>query len=390
MLYGRGDFDRIDYRLVEDGQRGIEFVVSEKPWGPNYPAVRRRPFLGHAGRQQLRPAHRPQAQLAQCAGRAVDQRPQSGRRRRATRPSSTSRSRSRRHCSRPRTRASATRRWISSSRAPKSPNTGVLTDRVGVDLGYALGTWGELRIGPQYVHQRAYPTVALPGFPVTRTDAWGVAALARADTQDNAFFPHRGLRGFVTAFVRHTARGQRRPQRHARRDRLPPVAAASVRRHRQPRGCAPPEPTLKGAIVDNYRLGGFLELSGLRDGGAAGPVPRQGARRLLHRMGHLPVIGNTYYAGGSLEIGNVWPNRDAISARTPSRRAAYSSPPTRRSARSTSRGATRRAAIRRGTSSSGDHERRRPSQGANCSRSGGTARSAEGVLMSAAGPRVRS
>ena len=36
-LYGRGDFERIDYRLVPDGaRRGVEFVVTEKPWGPSY------------------------------------------------------------------------------------------------------------------------------------------------------------------------------------------------------------------------------------------------------------------------------------------------------------------------------------------------------------------
>jgi len=30
-------------------------------------------------------------------------------------------------------------------------------------------------------------------------------------------------------------------------------------------------------------------------------------------MGSLPVFGNTYYAGGSLEIGNVWQQRSDIS-----------------------------------------------------------------------------
>src|SRR5262249_21655452 len=36
-LYGRGDFDRIDYRLIPEGARqGVEFVVTEKPYGPNF------------------------------------------------------------------------------------------------------------------------------------------------------------------------------------------------------------------------------------------------------------------------------------------------------------------------------------------------------------------
>jgi NTE family protein len=33
----------------------------------------------------------------------------------------------------------------------------------------------------------------------------------------------------------------------------------------------------------------------------------------LHRTGALPIFGNTYYLGGSLEMGNVWQERSAIS-----------------------------------------------------------------------------
>jgi NTE family protein len=37
VLYGRGDFERIDYTLQDDkGQRSIVFNVSEKTWGPNF------------------------------------------------------------------------------------------------------------------------------------------------------------------------------------------------------------------------------------------------------------------------------------------------------------------------------------------------------------------
>ena len=69
------------------------------------------------------------------------------------------------------------------------------------------------------------------------------------------------------------------------------------------------EPTLLG----NFRLGGFLELSGLRTAELEGQYLGRARAVFLHRMGTLPVFGNTYYFGGSLEAGNVWQQRSAIS-----------------------------------------------------------------------------
>ena len=68
-------------------------------------------------------------------------------------------------------------------------------------------------------------------------------------------------------------------------------------------------PTLPG----NLRLGGFLEISGLRTGELEGAYLGRARAVFLHRMGTLPVFGNTYYAGGSLEIGNVWQQRSDVS-----------------------------------------------------------------------------
>src|SRR5262249_60489419 len=61
------------------------------------------------------------------------------------------------------------------------------------------------------------------------------------------------------------------------------------------------------------RLGGFLEISGLRSQELQGSYLGRARAVYLHRTGSLPVFGNTYYLGGSLEIGNVWPQRSAIS-----------------------------------------------------------------------------
>jgi NTE family protein len=66
-------------------------------------------------------------------------------------------------------------------------------------------------------------------------------------------------------------------------------------------------------LVDNFRLGGFLDLSGLRTQELEGSYLGRARAVYRHKMGALPIFGNTYYLGGSLEIGNVWRERSAIS-----------------------------------------------------------------------------
>ena len=65
-------------------------------------------------------------------------------------------------------------------------------------------------------------------------------------------------------------------------------------------------------LLGNFRLGGFLEISGLRTEELEGSYLGRARAVYLHRLGQLPVFGNTYYLGGSLEVGNVWQERSAI------------------------------------------------------------------------------
>jgi NTE family protein len=312
VLYGRGDFDRIDYQLIdENGERRIEFHVSEKPWGPNFlqfgiglasdiqgdssfgVRVRhKRTWLNELGAQWTsdlnlgtathfdtefyQPLTLSQTLFASAYG------------------------------------SIGTAPLDFFSNGEKVAEYSVLTERVGAALGYTAGTWGEMRLGPEFVHQRAYPTVALPGFPVAVTDRWGLAVSARVDTQDNTFFPHRGLRLFATAFT-GTQRQDGVDQSVTRGEFDIHQSIPFTDRDTLNLGVRAAGTNLKSAVTD-FRLGGFLEISGLRITELQGPYLARGRAVYLHRMGTLPVIGNTYYAGGSLEIGNVWQSRDAISA----------------------------------------------------------------------------
>ena len=68
------------------------------------------------------------------------------------------------------------------------------------------------------------------------------------------------------------------------------------------------------SIVNPFLLGGFLNLSGLRIQQLAGSYEAFGRLVYYHRLTTFPWLGGDVFAGGSLETGNTWQQRSAISA----------------------------------------------------------------------------
>ncbi len=284
-----------------------------KAVGPRLSGVRPGLFVGHAGGEHVRAQDPVQADVAQFARRRMDQRHR-GRLDElpALRALSAAQSGAD-ACSSPPTRASGRRPRTSSCRASRSPSTACSTSASASisDTHSAAGaTCGS---GPQYVHERGDPAVASPLFPVTRLDEWGFALLGHIDTQDNAFFPRHGLRLTFAGFT-----GTQR-----QRDVDQKVSRAELDVHQSiPIGDQDAinvglrlagTDVFNPVLVGNFRLGGFLEVSGLRYRELEGSYLGRARAVYLHRMGTLPVFGNTYYFGGSLEAGNVWQQRSAIS-----------------------------------------------------------------------------
>jgi NTE family protein len=312
-LYGRGDFARIDYELIgRPPQRRVQFVVAEKPWGPDYLVFGlgfssdtqgentfglrmryKRTWLNSLGGEwdndiSLGTTNYLRSELYQPLNLAqtVFAAPYAG--------------------------IGTTTEYIF-SQGIKVAEYRVLDERVGIDIGYSFGSWGDLRVGPVYVHERGDPAVASPEFPVTSLDEWGLAILGRIDTQDNAFFPRHGLRLTVSGFS-GTQREQGVDRKLSRvaldvHQSVPIGDRDAVNLGLRLAGTNLFNPTLLG----NFRLGGFLELSGLRNQELEGAYLGLARAVYVHRMGTLPVVGSTYYLGGSLEIGNVWQERSAIS-----------------------------------------------------------------------------
>jgi len=319
-LYGTSEYERIDYRLVEDaGRQGLVVDVHEKAMGPNYLRFglfystdfqgestfallmgHRRVWVNRLGAEWLN-----EIELGRIARLATE----------FYQPFDVDR-----------TAFGSAHGFVQNvpryvfSGSQRVAEYAVQTNSAGADLGLSFRNSGELRVGPVYTYYRGTPTVAVPGFQTIRQTDAGGRLLARWDSLDNAFFPRRGVRASLDVFY-----GQRTQQvgsgteevsnRLARGDLLVNagipltkdgflnVAARAGALNRD-------DPSL----VNPFLLGGLFNLSGLRDGQLAGSYLGFGRVVYYHRIGRLPFVGGDVFAGGSAEAGNTWQQRASASA----------------------------------------------------------------------------
>jgi NTE family protein len=318
-LYGRGDFEQIDYRLVqEQNQQGLIIDVVEKSWGPNYLRFglalntdlqgdtafdvrigHKRTWINSLGAEwindvSLGTVNRYATEFYQplsvgnfvfgSVHGLIQRRPQ----------------------------------YLYDGNQ-RIAEYSVLTEKAGLDIGTPLSTYGELRAGYLWVHQRGNPTIAVPGFPSAVSTESGGRVLLRWDGLDNPYFPRKGLKFIGEAFVGsnrqsepgipdYTSTGQRASLFANAAFSVTPddffnvaVRGGAIHRERQD-------------VINDVSLGGFLNLSGLRNDQLSGDYLGLGRVVYYHQLGKLPVIGGAIYAGGSLEMGNVWQQRNDVSA----------------------------------------------------------------------------
>ncbi len=319
-LYGTGEYERIDYRLVEDrGRSGLVLNVREKSMGPNYVrfglayssdfqgestfsllAGHRRVWVNGLGAQWLN-----EIELGRITRAATE----------FYQPLDVGET----------AFVSAhgflrnVPRYVFAG-SQRVAEYAVETNTAGLDVGAPIGNSGQIRVGPSYTFYRGSPTVAVPGFQTTRQTDAGLRILGRWDNLDNAFFPHRGLKAELDVFYgERTQRLGSNPDEVSKRlGRADFLANAGI-------GFTPDDfvnvAVHVGALsrddpslVNPFLLGGFLNLSGLRNGELAGSYLGLGRVVYYHRLVRVPYIGGSIFAGGSLEAGNAWQIRDAVSA----------------------------------------------------------------------------
>ena len=319
-LYGSSEYERIDYHLVEDdGRTGLAVNVREKPMGPNYVrfglnyttdfqgestfallAGHRRVWVNSLGAQWVN-----EIEVGRTARFATE----------FYQPLNLE------NTVFVAARASAQNvpRYIFDG-SQRIAEYAVQTNNAGVDAGVPIGNSGEIRVGPTYTYYKGSPTVAIPGFQVSHQTDAGLRVLARWDSLDHAFFPHRGMRVTLDGFYgQRTQRYGGDPNEVSKKlgrvdfygnGGIPLTSDDFFNVAVRAGALSRDDP----ALVNPFLLGGFLNLSGLRNGQLAGSYLGFGRIVYYHRVARIPFIGGDVYLGGSAEAGNTWQERDKVSA----------------------------------------------------------------------------
>jgi len=176
-------------------------------------------------------------------------------------------------------------------------------------VGREIGVYGETRLGYSYHTGKVELATGTPGWPEFHFDTAEVYGQLSMDRIDNLYFPERGhiavLRisrastdiGSDAAFDQFTLRG-------AKFTTFGDGNAIGLG--------GGLKTTLDGTpgVQDQFRLGGFLNLSGYPEDSLVGQQSAVLAAVYYRRFRPMPFL--SWYIGGSLEYGGVWADKNDI------------------------------------------------------------------------------
>ncbi|HVA54931.1 MAG TPA: patatin-like phospholipase family protein [Gammaproteobacteria bacterium] len=183
----------------------------------------------------------------------------------------------------------------------------------GFDIGGEFGNMAELRIGPSYGHVNSTPRIGEPSLPSYTNNLGGMRLRFGLDTlEGDTGFPTSGSYLTLNGFFARNAMGS-----NISFDKFE-LTGAQVFGNDSHSLILTTDvgSSLRTNIpyYDEFTLGGFLSLSGLREQQLRGQQVFAAHAIYLERIGNLPsVLGNGLYIGGSLEGGNVWGSDQNIS-----------------------------------------------------------------------------
>lgn len=318
-LLGRGDFERVDYRLTPssvDDRFGVVFQVQEKEWGPHFLRVGlggSTDFRGTAGFDVLLGHRQP---WVNDWGGEWRNRLQLGR----------------------------TRAFKSEFVQPLGPRTSIFVapkielerrtldvfqgdqrvsqwqggfDRMGVDLGLPVGifgTLGEARLGLARGRFQVDQTIGAPGAADIHFNESGLTGSLVLDRLDNAAFPRSGWRVAGEFFnARNHSASDTITAASYTRWKTAATGAVSSGRHTWQWGGE------LGGFMDrsrigysDFRLGGFQRLSGYRNDQIDGNFLALGKVSYRYRLAEITPFGRAAYVGASMEMGNAWAERNQM------------------------------------------------------------------------------
>jgi NTE family protein len=309
-LYGRGDFDRVDYSLVdEDGKRAVLINASEKSWGPNYIKFglglytdfqegQRFNLLGSYRRtwlNSLGAEWRTDAQVG-FTNRFVTEfyQPLGFKYVGYVAP-------------RIELQSQPVQFFFNNQLAG---SYGVKYARAHLDAGYQNRLL-DVRLGPFAGQLRANPDFGVIDLPRYDLFQAGLTGRVLVDQLDDTDFPRDGYLGLARVFSTQKAMGSEDQYTKADASLL---VAKSLDRHTLNLGLS-----AGGAVsgdlpvYDPYTLGGFQRLSGLQIDQLTGKQYMLGRLAYYYKYDRLPPqIGTGLYFGASAEVGRMNGRNDPL------------------------------------------------------------------------------
>jgi len=191
------------------------------------------------------------------------------------------------------------------------------TGQIGVDLGMPFGGYGELRMGLLAENTTVTPTLLSSqwqGSQKTETSRQDEIRLRGVvDQLDYVNFPTSGylLTGETVLPINTSAVGNRV---HLQRGAFEGSVVETLGRNTfELHGAIKVADGLSTtATVDQYTLGGFLQLSGYRTDQLSGNGVLYGRLNWYTRLSQTPVFARGFFLGASLEAGNAWNERKQV------------------------------------------------------------------------------
>jgi NTE family protein len=303
-IYGRGDFESVDYRIVsEPGRRVMIIEPREKSWGPDYlrfGAGIATDFSGDATFNLL--AQYRKTWLNRLGGEWLTEL-QIGRDNRLFTEFYQPLEERGRWFAAPYASVGLSTRgiYLGDKRVAEYE---LRETRAGVDAGAALGTWGEVRLGPVWRSVHAMVDTGSPILPALTETTAGLSLRIRGDKMDHAWFPRNGHRTVFSAYAARPGLGSDRS--YERIEGFADLVHSFGEHTFNLRVAGGTDLHSNMPVYENFSLGGPLTLSGYHIGEFAGS--RMGFGRLMYynRTFPLPdILGSGLYVGGSLEVGRV-------------------------------------------------------------------------------------
>jgi NTE family protein len=310
-IYGRGDFESIDYRIVQEpGARALVIHPREKEWGPDYLRFGlglatdfqgenifnllvsyRRTWLNRLGAEWLT-----QAQVGNNTYlmtefyQPVEERG--------------------RYFVAPYARISQDFRglFVGEDRVAEFRTR---ESRVGLDTGATLGTWGEVRLGALWRRIDAQVDTGPAVLPEVEENSAGPRALLYVDRLDHAWFPHEGFRALGSFYVADEAFGSDRNYQRLEGQLSWAMSVGPHTLNLAVEGGTNLDKDMP--IYETFTLGGPLRMSGYRINEFSGQRVAFGRLMYYNRTIPLPdLLGTGVYTGASLEAGQVRSRLDGL------------------------------------------------------------------------------